>query len=262
MFNVLFSDLIGNCFEKYVFFHFFWQTLKILLQETSDKPQMIRGSESKTTLMYLQNLTEKNISFSTKPKESIKKLVIRVKFFPHAWVCVVESCLWWAALCEELARALKWCYLHLSLWETPGKSFQSLKTMFFVTLQSVFYHNSDLLAQRMYSSAAQDALKKVKESATKYLLLFPRLALTTTFRAFLNCNTVCTIPSAPSRKVSQTPSPQPKTCPSLHHTWAVTCSPAAVLLFCPLNHAFQLSTPSSSQERKPLIGWTEIWEKI
>lgn len=107
MFNVLFSDITGNCFEKYAFFHFFWQTLKILLQETSDKPQMIRGSESRTTLMYLQNLTEKNISFSTEPKESIKKLVIRVKFFPHAWLCVVESSLWWAALCEELARALK-----------------------------------------------------------------------------------------------------------------------------------------------------------
>lgn len=84
--------------------------------------------------MCLQTLMNKNISFSTKLQESIKKVSHRSEFFPNTWLYVAENRLRWAALCEELARALKQCYLHFSLCETPGKSFQSLKIMFFVTL--------------------------------------------------------------------------------------------------------------------------------
>lgn len=92
-----------------------------------------------------------------------------------------------------------------------------------------------------HSSAAQGALKKVKKSATKYLLLFPILAPTTTFLYLLELQhglrcSLCTFKKSEWNSFS--PAKTPLLSPS--HWSCNVCSLSLVLLFCPPNHAFQL----------------------
>lgn len=206
--------------------------------------------------MYLQTLKEKKYSFSTKPQESIKKKVsYKSEFFsPCLGLCswkqtVVGSIVWRAS--QSFDVMLSALFFMWSSWKKLSVSRDrvlrhTLRVCFVTT--TTFWH----------SSAAQDALKKVKKLTTKYFPLFPILALTTTFLDLPDLwhglhSSLCTF-----KKREWNPfSSQPKPHPSLHHTEAVTCVPQ--LQCC--SHPTMPST--FSQGRKPLVGWTETQgEKI
>lgn len=128
--------------------------------------------------MCLRTLIEKNISFSTKPQESIKKVSHKCEFFsPHLALCswkqtVLGSIVWRASQGFEVMLSAPFF-----MWNSGKKLSVSKDYVLRHTFKACFVTTTTF----WHSSAAQDALKKVKKLATKYLLLSPRLALTTTF---------------------------------------------------------------------------------
>lgn len=148
------------CFEKYAFFHFFWQILKIVSLETSAKPQMRQWKQNINVLTDFGR--EKHFFFNLNFKNPWKSP--KSEFFsPHLALCswkqiVMGSVVWRASQSFEVMLSAP--FFTWNSWKQLSVSkdhvFCHTVRVCFVTTMT-FWH----------SSAAQDPLKKVKKLATK-----------------------------------------------------------------------------------------------